>query len=36
VTQNNVSGKDKFHLSAKLITIPLDESLANPIAEEDI
>jgi len=36
VTKNNVSGKDKFHLSAKLITIPRDESLAYPVAEEDI
>jgi len=25
VTQNNVSGKDKFHLSAKLITTPIAE-----------
>jgi general secretion pathway protein L len=36
VTQNNVSGKDKFHLSAKLNPISRDESLVNSIAEEDI
>jgi general secretion pathway protein L len=36
VTQNNASGKDKFHLSAKLNPIPRDESLVNSIAEEDI
>jgi general secretion pathway protein L len=36
VTQNNVNGKDKFHLSAKLNTIPEDESLVNPVAEKDI
>ena len=36
VTQNNVSGKDKFHLSAKLITISMSDPITNAIAEDGI